>query len=285
MISAALYILPIIVSIALWFLGPRIFERKKAFSIAFSDDRPFFLFRDSSAEGISVLFEGEEVENLHKSDVFVWNGGAREIKSDDIITSDHVRLVFPQEARILRVSDVVSMRRSVSGRAELNGQEVFLYFDLLDKQDGFSFSVFWDRSALEDDEDQAVISDGEEIFVEIPPTRLKVEGVIAGQPSGIKKYDVWDILYTSDLSAPAGYSFIAFIFAICFVFYDGPLIWNLESNYFSGASGGQMILFAFIWCVLPVLLIIFSYFVLRKYWRNAFLPDKKLKKFFRTSLR
>lgn len=92
----------------------------------------------------SINYKGSPVQRLTKTNLIFWNAGADTLRWSDVVGTDPLRMVFDDEAEILR-ADIVKSTRDINACnlvADQNDKgKLLLEFDFLDPGDGVSIEL------------------------------------------------------------------------------------------------------------------------------------------------
>src|SRR5208282_4573761 len=87
-------------------------------------------------EDVEVLFKGQRVDRLTKTQIMLWNSGNQIVRGEDIVAADPLRFQFSEDAVVLD-SKIIRYTREVSTTNDSQRPNcAFLTFDYLDPQDG-----------------------------------------------------------------------------------------------------------------------------------------------------
>lgn len=93
---------------------------------------------------LKLYFNDELVEQVSKTQIAMWNQGAKTVKGSDIVAKDPIRIVSPEGSKILAFS-IISSTREINGcKLEMNNdslEEILLAFDYLDRRDGVVIEI------------------------------------------------------------------------------------------------------------------------------------------------
>jgi hypothetical protein len=133
-----LFIIALIISIVMYYKSkpnPRL-RKSLAISVLIGVKQPSVL------SALEIRFNGVVVPRVTSASVGVWNDGTTTFRGDDIVSSDHLRLVCNNGGELLEVS-VSSVTRPVNGVVigMQSNQEAEIIFDYLDPGDAFRVTV------------------------------------------------------------------------------------------------------------------------------------------------
>lgn len=116
---------------------------------------------------VSLLINGERVEDLNRCLLALWNKGSRTLRGSDIVDSDQTRVVFPAGSRVLDAGVIESTRQSIGFTAIIDetDRNVLIKFDFLDRGDGGLIQILYQGD---------------------PDLRPEVTGSIRGVPEGVR---------------------------------------------------------------------------------------------------
>jgi hypothetical protein len=125
----------------------------------------------------SLLFKGEEIVNLNRCILVIWNRGSRTLTKSAVVDSDKVRVCLPKGSKALGVGIARSSRPAIGLIASIDESRaaVIVDFDFLDKGDGGAIEILYQGD---------------------PKLEPTVAGSIRGVPQGLKS--VGDALSWSD---------------------------------------------------------------------------------------
>jgi hypothetical protein len=94
-------------------------------------------------KSVEVTFEGQQVPNLSRTNVFIWNSGNATIRSDDIAQKDPLQLVFLDQAEALDVRVIKASREVFQFELGPFGEDgdSSIQFDFLDPDDGVAIEI------------------------------------------------------------------------------------------------------------------------------------------------
>ena len=127
---------------------------------------------------IVVTFDGEVVQRVTKSYIFIWNDGEKTIKGENIVRSDHLRIQLMEPgARILQAKIVKRSRDVNQFACEVSPTltQALLDFVFLDPRDGAAIEIIHTGSK----------------------SKLLVTGTIVEIPKGIKEFSSQSVLFES----------------------------------------------------------------------------------------
>ena len=90
---------------------------------------------------IEIRFDNMTIDRVTKTTLWIWNSGNRTIHRSDIAQSDRLRIVLPDDTKILQVktsSGVIANDVTVS---ELTSDAIFPSFEFLDPDQGFKCEI------------------------------------------------------------------------------------------------------------------------------------------------
>lgn len=134
-LGTAIAVLGIIVAVILYRaaeIGARpVYQRRSLQLIGFN--------QAELPQEVEILYRGEKVERLTKSDVIFWNSGKQIVRGSDIVADDLVRCEFSTAALALEVRIVQRTRDANKFTATIDKacpNRVVISFDYLDPHDG-----------------------------------------------------------------------------------------------------------------------------------------------------
>src|SRR6266498_2492258 len=101
------------------------------------------LIQDSIANmsGLEVIYKGHKVDNLTVSKVLFWNDGYDTIESEDIVSTDPLRIDSVSQILDGTVIKANNPSNQIIATVAANGASVHIAFDYLDKNDGAIIQV------------------------------------------------------------------------------------------------------------------------------------------------
>jgi len=105
----------------------------------YAGERLLGLSTDGLPEGITVQYQGQEIQRLTRTLIVFWNAGERTILLEDIVASDPLRLRFLDDGRVLAATVLKQAREVSQVNAIVDATkptEVELRFEFLDSGDG-----------------------------------------------------------------------------------------------------------------------------------------------------
>lgn len=90
-------------------------------------------------EDVEVLFKGQRVDRLTKTQIMLWNSGNQIVRGEDIVAADPLRFQFSEDAVVLDSKIIRYTREAIKVSTTNDSQRpncAFLTFDYLDPQDG-----------------------------------------------------------------------------------------------------------------------------------------------------
>lgn len=93
---------------------------------------------------VSITYQGSLVQRLTKTNLIFWNAGTDTLHWSDVVNSDPIRIVFDEEAEILR-ANIIKYTRNINACKLIIDQKdknkLLLEFDFLDPCDGVSIEI------------------------------------------------------------------------------------------------------------------------------------------------
>jgi len=88
--------------------------------------------------GLEITYYGEKIDHITNSQILFWNHGTKMIHSQDISTTDPVRIKVDKTVKILDVKVLPSSLPADAFQVEVNQDEnlIFIRFDSLDRGQG-----------------------------------------------------------------------------------------------------------------------------------------------------
>lgn len=168
-------------------LVARYFAVRPRITYAFSHEKVLDSQESKVPSSLTVQFNGEEILNLHRWKIGIWNSGNHTFDENSFIGSDPVQFRFDGH-RVLDVQGRISSRETVSAEFTVaDGHSVEPSFEILDRTDGFVFFVLTECQSPEQD---GVKQGG----------AVDCLGSLKGLPSGLvrsfhpSKFSKWDVV-------------------------------------------------------------------------------------------
>lgn len=114
-------------------------RQRTRLSFRYTGERLLGLSIDGLPPGITVQYRGDDIARLTRTLLVFWNAGEKTILGGDVITSDPLRLLFPDDCRVLTASVLKETRAVSETKTTLDAErpnEVHLHFSFLDPADG-----------------------------------------------------------------------------------------------------------------------------------------------------
>lgn len=132
---------------------------------------------DKVPNDVKISFKGEEIYQLSKTNVILWNAGSETVEGSAIVEKSPICITFDKKTRILR-SQIVRVTRKVNN-ASLNyidgeANKVIVLFDYLDPKDGINIELLHDSKSTP-----------------------QISGAIRGLPAGIRIVSLSDFIEKS----------------------------------------------------------------------------------------
>lgn len=93
---------------------------------------------------VSINYKGAPVQRLTKTNLIFWNAGTDTLRWSDVVNTDPLRMVFDDEAEILRAK-IVKSTRDINACNLVDDQndksKILIEFDFLDPGDGVSIEL------------------------------------------------------------------------------------------------------------------------------------------------
>ena len=104
---------------------------------------------DNLPEDVTVLFKGQEVDRLTKTQLIIWNNGTEVLNGEDIVSDDPLRIAFTEGTNILSYK-ILKTTRDVNKfsikKDEDKPSQLFISFSYLDPSDGITLELLHDSS-------------------------------------------------------------------------------------------------------------------------------------------
>lgn len=91
---------------------------------------------DLAQRGLSISFQGEDLERISRTYFALWNSRGDTLVSDDLVARDPLRLQYAEGETPLQARVISTSRRSTDFQAHLKDEAVELSFAFLDPGDG-----------------------------------------------------------------------------------------------------------------------------------------------------
>lgn len=132
---------------------------------------------DSVPKDVKISFKGEEILQLTKTNVILWNDGSETVDGSKVVEKSPICIVFDKKTRILRFQIVRETRRVNNAKlCAIDGEpnKVVVSFEYLDPKDGMNIELLHDSKAVP-----------------------KISGTIRGLPEGVKTVSLFDFFAKS----------------------------------------------------------------------------------------
>lgn len=135
--GSALGVLGIILGFYFYFLS-RKFSR---LSLQKQEVSIIGMHRSAPADGLEIRYKGKAVPRVTKVTAFFWNSGTDTIEGSQIATTDPLRINISEDSHLLNIEIIKQSRIVNNVHLEAKNDHNGIYFDFLDKNDGFVLEI------------------------------------------------------------------------------------------------------------------------------------------------
>ena len=95
-----------------------------------------------------VIFMENEVTNIWKSRIYIWNSGKKTIYGKNVSKSNQLRVDFINDSRVIWIDKTLSSEKHISPEIHISDMKncCFIEFDYLNESDGFYVEIIHDGS-------------------------------------------------------------------------------------------------------------------------------------------
>ena len=89
--------------------------------------------KNTKYDGLTIMFKDCKIENLNESIIFFWNAGLKAIDKNDIIADNPLRICFPHNSKIYRMSyqRTLNMQKTFKIKKENKNSFIFTFDSML----------------------------------------------------------------------------------------------------------------------------------------------------------